>query len=469
MIVENLAIASIFVSAFMFEVLRRKHVIFDMMSAFILFFLVFYLLPLALVHNNVASVKSYYPSLVPISDRSLEVTVSLLISYSLVLFGYTLSSYIRIPVLTPNHSTKNNRRYIALSFIFALVFFGGASLAFYVFQNGGLINTLATSFLIRTGVVDAVAKYGFVLRFVPLLEVAAYLTLSYMLFFRCFDMRYKCFYVLLLLVVFLWLLIKGGRGQIIWFVLTNFGIIIMHSGRFRVLSSKLIFSFIFVVLVIAYGKDFFSLLQTIGDPSLDAGRVWDERQAVKESGSSPFHDFVHAYVHNTKHLLTSIAISIDTVEAFDAFTYFSHCFSGLTAIIPTGVFGVPRVTTISDINTFYHIGEFESIIPPGFIAFSLYSLGWIGLAISSLIFGLVGGGLNTFSKNLAGRIFCGNFLLVILALVWTGFYTSGDPFIFYRSRFILMLVLMVLVFVICRVRFEFKVKTLSALPLKTDN
>ncbi len=100
--------------------------------------------------------------------------------------------------------------------------------------------------------------------------------------------------------------------------------------------------------------------------------------------------------------------------------------------IPLGVLfyarllGIPTDASVTYYNTYIISGQFRSTIPPSLIGLGIYSLGWAGIAIISLLYGIMIGIINKcFYRTSSTSPFV--VYKIMIGMLLGGFVANGDP------------------------------------------
>lgn len=163
---------------------------------------------------------------------------------------------------------------------------------------------------------------------------------------------------------------------------------------------------------ITYGKEIFRLFDA---PEVSFAGFFDGKSYV------PFSEFTSYYAHRVESILTAIE---DT--RFSP-TYFYDAFSIPLFVMPSRLTGVVAPDSISYINTFLQTGVWDSMTPPGLVAYGYYSMGVFGVVASSLFLGFVVAALD--KKNCVEGL-KGNsavFYRLPFIIIFCVYYFQGDP------------------------------------------
>ncbi|NJL11335.1 MAG: hypothetical protein HC908_17505 [Calothrix sp. SM1_7_51] len=97
--------------------------------------------------------------------------------------------------------------------------------------------------------------------------------------------------------------------------------------------------------------------------------------------------------------------------------------------------GLPE--SITPLNTGYilRVDEVTFGIPPGLLAFAVYSLSWTGLVFVCFTYGWIGRYFETVLLRHVDDAPWVSFLYAVTAQIWIDYYTAGDPLIFLFADF----------------------------------
>jgi hypothetical protein len=132
---------------------------------------------------------------------------------------------------------------------------------------------------------------------------------------------------------------------------------------------------------------------------------------------------------------------------------FVDFYYAIIALLPDRLLGTDEIQTIVNINSYYVAETNEYAIPPGFLAFSIYSMSWPGLIIFCLIYGWIGRYLHTILKRHLQAACWMPLFYVLTAKTWGIFVTSGDPQFYINSFFWYFSSSFLLIFIVNKINF----------------
>jgi hypothetical protein len=98
----------------------------------------------------------------------------------------------------------------------------------------------------------------------------------------------------------------------------------------------------------------------------------------------------------------------------------------VASLLPERILGLSLPPTVATVNTLLVQGDLKSIVPPGFLTFSLYTLSLPGLIFLTLAFGFVMGGIHSALRSV-WTVWWVKALYAVVALRWARFFFSGEP------------------------------------------
>ncbi|PMH33112.1 hypothetical protein BCU72_15025 [Vibrio cyclitrophicus] len=264
----------------------------------------------------------------------------------------------------------------------------------YSSQFGGVFNAIALAKDIRNGEYLGY-NLSFVKRFFSLTLVVLYFSFSFSLNSAnsLIRTKFRVMFILSVILVILIGLLNASRGFII---ISFLGLYFIRALQQNKLYIKKLLIGILLALTFIF----------IGNPILLS------IPALIESGWSAFLDSVDYYLgfmsssvfeevlSNFSHPVMSIGVAHESIYSGEmTLRLFSDYLWGALSIIPNFILTLDIPDTIAFYNTYNHLGEFESVIPPGMIAFGIYSLGLPGVFIYAFVIGFISKKVNYFMRD----------------------------------------------------------------------
>lgn len=309
----------------------------------------------------------------------------------------------------------------------------------YSSQYGGLYNALESAAAIRSGYgeLEDGAKLTFVKYLMPI-GVFPFLLYGYNV-----ANKPTIFNIIMWLFsfisVFLAFLLMSGRTRIVIYILAMVIIFIYSKKNINFNLPQIIkFSpfFALATFFIVYGKIIFSSLGDILQGNNISSVI--ESSEKKES----FLDAMFGYFcHRTYATEAALMNFRDTNYLY----WFKDNFMSIFYLIPERLTGVVKPDSISPYNTEVLTGVYEGTIPPGILAYGVYSL-WIpGLFVMAILYSSIFGIVDSyFRKNFSEK-----YLLIIILpiiVVWGLYGTTGDFKIIVNSfSYILVFILLIVI------------------------
>lgn len=302
-----------------------------------------------------------------------------LISYAVVIGAYCATfKWLRLKSYCESCGSSDSARIFAAS-VFAYVV-GVVSVLVYSSMYGGVANAIRYAATIRSGFGEDLLVGGgsflFFKNLIPLLQFFPFLMLGRLLEMPSLQ-RLLLFVGGAGFAVF-GLLLMSGRGRIVLFVallLICVWLYRSNSSRMHPAAAVMLVPVVLGVdFFIAHGKEIFRLFDA---PEVSFGDFLAGKSYV------PFSEFTSYYAHRVESILTAVAD-----KQFSP-TYFYDAFAIPLFVMPSRLTGILAPDSISYINTFLQTGVWDSMTPPGLVAYGYYSLGVFGVVVSSLVLGFV--------------------------------------------------------------------------------
>lgn len=295
---------------------------------------------------------------------------------------------------------------------------GGLSVLIYSSMYGGLANAFRYAATIRSGFGEDLLVGGgsflFFKNLIPLLQFFPMVMLGRLLEKPAMA-RLLLFLSCFCAAVF-GLLLMSGRGRVVLFIAFLLICAWVYKSNVSRLKPVVVAFLLPVVLgvdfFITYGKEIFRMFDTaeVSFSMLLASKPY-----------IPFYEFTSYYSHRVESIITAV----DDTKFFP--TYFYDAFAIPLFVIPSRLTGIAAPDSISYINTFLQTGLWDSMTPPGLVAYGYYSMGVFGVVISSVVLGFVVAFVD--KKNWVEGL-RGNpavFYRIPFLVIFCVYYIQGDP------------------------------------------
>lgn len=422
------------------EIIRKKQRSFDFLSWFHIIFALAYPFPAFLLEANFGGhvAEMNY-------DRAQYVTniqtmFGIFIGYLCVLIGFHAKSAEKLGkriIIKP----PTDRKLIIFSVV--LLLFSCLSIQIYGSQYGGVIVALTQTNLIRAGEVER-GPLVFFKNFILASGFASYFLASLLFISKIKKGRLILLALFAFSVVtsFIAATLTSGRMPMINYFLGFYLASIVYTEKLS-LSFTLPFASV-MSLFMFYGKPFFFSLTAIPkgfDAVIDTFTT-----AISSESSSDFS--LYTLMSNFVYPVHSLDAAFNTIYQERLFVDWYY---GFASFIPRKLINIDLPERISAYNTEYIVGQVSYSIPTGFLAFGVYSMSWLGLIIVCLVFGWVGGFLQTAMLKHINDIYWMPFLFVLTLQVWADYQPSGDPEVFLKAYFWYFISTTVLLFGISKI------------------
>ncbi|WP_240904195.1 MULTISPECIES: O-antigen polymerase [unclassified Acinetobacter] len=317
---------------------------------------------------------------------------------------------------------------------YILIFVGILSLFVFLREYGGLNYVLSNMSQIRSGHADVKSYLGaFFLSFYKLVN------LSFFIFFAKILMEkekqnigFKILFIVNFFLCVFGLFLSAGRENGISFFISLAAIYIAIKKKLPLKFS--IFIIIFTLFYIVFGKTLIFALNTENFDVIDFFRN-QFIPMLSNSYNLIMMEFSHQYLS-----LINFIKSDSEYRYFGDYIYWSF--------IPFKLLGFSLEDSISYYNTYLIMGRWESIIPPGPVAFGYISLGVVGVVVHGFIVGYIFRLIDmVFNSNLRIKknpVIIGFYGMLIPT--FTYLMSNSDLGLFFQNRVPQILFFLILVF-----------------------
>jgi hypothetical protein len=418
------------------ELYRKKRLRFDYLSLYNLYFLLIYIIPAILLAFDFQNSASKYV-LVHINQKiRLETVIAILMSYVLVTVGFYLKSSKELGSCVIIKYNKNVFKDIQFV-IFLLVL---SILSIYTYSNsyGGIINTIALASDIRAGIIVA-DKFAFTKHFI-LASIFSLYIIYCLLYIYNIKVKRKLLYILLgisIIIIIISLFVFSGRGAII-----NIFVVLLLVNmlvRKKVGIIKMVSFFLIVYTVSHYGDRLF--ISMAAYPNSGVKGVVSVFKSLEIGGKDyTIVQRIYDFFKNFQFAIISLDVSFKNIDTM-SFRFFVDWIYIPITLIPTKLFNIKEFLpkSISVINTYYIVGIYAKTVPPGYIAYGIYSLSWFGLFFYSFIYGWVLRFVQSIIINNIKESYIMYLLYVVIGMWLTSGFLNGDPQILIRGAILLII------------------------------
>lgn len=438
-----------------FELMRKKKFWFDYLSLFNLYFIMYYIFPAIMINGELFGYINRHSRLFSGSNDmiSFRTGLTILLSYIFVLIGYFVVPNITVrkrnqslnkPSFDQSKLGKSieivNEELFFQRSIWILVCVGFVSMLLYSSLFGGVGVLLTNPNSIRDGsLLSANAPLEFVRRFIPSLMYASYIVYGFYL-----TSKKKKYLFLTLALSFFWLIINGGRGAMIQYLLILvLAYMLKNRKKVKLMQITIISGLIF--LLVLYLRPFFMSLEQLEN---GLGAFWDSMQNILSSGRynmDSLQDRVFSFTDSIGYKYISTEAAISSVNSgVHNMNFFFEVLIALFSVIPSVILPFNVSQSIVFYNTIYIIGSYDSPIPPGGVALGYYSLSILGVILFSLVVGNLGKRMNGFFLRL--KSVHSHILYVVCMFLWLSLFFNGELRHTLQRDFVLIIFLIILLF-----------------------
>ncbi|NHC34195.1 hypothetical protein [Scytonema millei] len=424
--VAAIAYLIIIVSIVWFELTRKKVLRIDFVSIFNLFFVLFYAVPGFCLNFNFDfysgeiseyAVSKFGKSII----GSTSVLLALVISYILIVTGfYAVPNHLPQRVSIAPSPKTNNRVFIA---IVAGIIISFCSIYIYSSQYGGLVNALADADMIRAGAFEP-PKYAFFLRFTN-----ACLLSSSLLFSQLFIIKFKHWRSILYFLFGISCVLSIISGLLyagrIWMILPILFFIVNYIDCKEKLGIDFYISiaiaFFISILVLQYGDVIFLSLRGLFDNSQTFAEAIQAQSAERSTKFILAGEFEHPYIS------LGTALNVALTSKHDL-RWFSDWIYGFLGLLPDNLIELELPDGVETYNTYYITGVAEKkFVPAGLLAGAVYSAYWLGLAITTIVYGAIGGFIHKALLTNFNKHYFIPVLYVLISFAWGFTMLVYDP------------------------------------------
>ncbi|MGL4863594.1 MAG: hypothetical protein ACRC4T_10805 [Cetobacterium sp.] len=353
------------------EIKRKKKGNFDMLSAFNLFYLVFYgISGICMNLYKILDINFKYEQHFEMNTP----TYFIVIFYFVFLLGYLYKIKIRINIKSFDNVniSKVNIIFLVILIIFIVLYSSG---------YGGIMKTIEYSNMIRSGHLIS-HKFSFLQRFFSL---APLISCTYYVMYK-YQNKSILYFQIANIITIISLLMINGRALILYYII-NLVIIDMNFSKKNLKKYlKLLILIIFTYLLIKYGKRAFTAISLLLQGDIDKYLSKLNELNLKKSRN---------LIENFTHTIISTEMALKS--EFRRF-YLSDFISAIFSLIP----GVEGFTgEISYDNTFFILGISNNrSMPPGIVASFIYYYGIYLVFPVAFIYGLFWGAVDKIFRRI---------------------------------------------------------------------
>lgn len=426
-----------------FEIYRKKSTVVDFLSLFNLGFLFTYPLSAFLLESNFGESRSKLMFNSELYKTSIEAAIAIFAGYFLVVLGfYSTSSQKLAKKITIKACTDKT----LIIYAIFLLLFSCVSIQIYSSQYGGIDEALSNTMLIRSNALES-GNLVFFKHFVLFCNFSSYLLAA--LLFKSTSIKSRIFlWIILVVSVIISMLtftLTAGRSNIIKYVVTFLlAYIIQHQKiTFKTFNKIIPLLFVFIFFII-YGRTFFAVTGKITQ-GFDAVVDSFNYSVYEESDRFDFYEFMANFIYP----FHSLNVALTKEYQWRLFSDFLY---GIIAFLPEKLLNLTNLPkSISYDNTEYIVGTVDYGIPPGLLAFGIYSMSWFGLIILCLIYGWIARYVQTILINHLQKISWMGFIYAITIQVWVDFTFAGDFEVLLIGNLWFLLASIPLIFMFCKV------------------
>lgn len=438
----------LFIFIIIFELLRKKQRQFDYLTFFNIYFIGYYIYPAFMMNANFLDYTSRYYRYLGNTQGTFKACALILLSYIIIVLSYLFTR------------TKNNKNidfyandnkkeysYLKQNLLIKkinifLVVIGIISFVIYGSMFGGVKQLLLYAGNIRGGLISAGGdgSLEFIRRFTVALMYPSYFLFNKYLVTKKDKTKLMISFVL----AGVWLVSNAGRGAVLQYILILYLTYLLAKNK-KINLRKFILLFAVIFIGINYLRPIFMSLMYLQD---GFNVFWDEFLKISSTGRyvvGGMKDVLYNLAYYLEHKYTSLEISIMAVDSgWHNMNFFYEIIIAIVSIIPSKFIFFSKPDSIIFYNTLYITGNYESLIPPGYIALGYYSFSLVGVIIFSWLFGVIGKKLNDYFSGI--KFYSADILYVSVMFIWLDIFVAGELRQTLQRFFVLIIVLIYFTF-----------------------
>lgn len=410
-----------------FEFTRKKVTTVDFITLFNINFTLMYPLPAFILDAALGDTSEMW-----MDDKfyvsNLQTAVAIFAGYFLVIIGFAskASEKFAKKVIIQSYSKKS-----VITFAVLLLLFACLSIYIYSSQYGGFMTALSKTNLIRAGAEEHSGPLLFFKRFLYCSFLSSYLLGSFVIFNSNKDIKKnwltKIAFFISLIVSLIAFTLCGARAPFINFILVFYFGYVLKTNKFS-WSFTIIFTLVSAIFV-SYGKQLFFSLTALPEGLFAVVEKFTEAKSnAPDEGVLSFYKVISNFVYPVYSLDTAFT-QVYELRFFEDWIY------GFASLLPQKLSGIDVPETVTYYNTLFIANSNEYGIQPGFLAFGIYSMSWMGLILICLVYGWVGRYLQTILTIHLNKIIWMPFFYIFIGLIWLDLQIFGNPQEFFQTNF----------------------------------
>ncbi len=419
------------------EITRERYFVIDHLTFFhFFFFLVYSFAPVALMFMGTDIVPYDLAYGKFHLGKNPHMPYVILVAYLIFLSGYYWSA--------PRRAASNIYVEFKLSetALLSLIIIGYLFLILimvvYIQSNGGLSRTISNAENFRSGTL--IANKPYLVKLFSLNQIFLYYT-----FFRVFlsdNPKHKkifmALFALSVTIFFIRVALLNSRGFILLTGLGAYVIIAIHNKKYY--FKYLMIAGVAGVLFLKYGDPLFRAIPDLANDGFDKFVTTFERRV--EHANMQQGTVVSNFLHPIISLTTALSVAGDSVE----YRYLTDFYGAIIGIMPNSLIGIEEPHLVQSVITKLLFAVDQPIVLPGILATFTFSFGIIGIFVLLFLYGVYGGFLAEFFRNIYNR-YNGSIVLIYLVSMSYGYFVfRGSPKNFLLGMFspIVVIVLLLL-------------------------
>lgn len=410
---------------FFIEFSRKKDTKVDFFTLFNIIYTLLYPMPAFFLEANLNNSSSELMFNSSIYRSNFQTAIAIFAGYFTVLLGFYSTSSIRAArcVRIEAKSSKSIRN----TGIFLLVL-SCTAIQIYSLQYGSFVEALSQAMLIRSNAVEG-GSLVFVKHFILISFFSSYVLAEFATgnTFSIKKFIEKFLFIASIIVSILGTMLLASRTTLVYYIIC---LCLGFIAQGKKISLFLIIPVLLLIpLFILYGKPLFFSLSGIPDGT-DAV-VEKFMYALDDPNASSGEFSLIDLIGNFVFPIHSLEAALNTKYEWRLFTDWVY---GIIGFLPEKVFNITIPLQVNEYNTSYLMGNVSYDIPPGLLAYCVYSMSWGGIFIICFAYGWIARYLQTVIYAHFCQIPWMSFLYYATAQVWVDFQPSGSPGVYMQNN-----------------------------------
>lgn len=360
----------------------------------------------------------------PIFEEVIASVTIVYITYFIFVAGYSMMGKI-IKRSKPQIKNCKTVSMNGIAWFFLLI--GVVSFVLYASLYGGIGELFRQSDRIRSGFVGD-SGFVFLRHFISFITFAAWLFVAEFMFgpSKTRNVNRLILVASIFVLAIVSKLVMAGRSDIIMVIVPIILAPYYIQKRWPPLRIVLLGSIAFVTWILVGDPLFYWITYGIVPKlSLDMG--------------SWYFRLINEFTHPFESLIVALR------EDQFALRGISDIILGIASLLPEKLLGITLPDTISSYNTLFLLGKFESVIPPGLIAYLFYAFSILGILVGGFIFGATLSLIENWFWRLEHLHNAFTYQYVAIGLSFAYYVMLGDPRVYLQAYLLIYVAAIIMI------------------------